>query len=61
MTTKDVPPDLSAVKILLDELNVASGIDYSSLSDEELKVQMKNALMLLDEKYGGEDYGNKKT
>lgn len=48
VTTKDVPPDISAVKLLLEELNVSHNIDLDALSDEELKQEIKNALSLLE-------------
>ncbi len=48
VTTKDVPPDISAVKLLLEELNVSHNIDFDALSDEELKQEIKNALSLLE-------------
>ena len=38
-THKDVPPDLKAVKLLLED-----GTDYSALSDEELEEE-KNRLL----------------
>lgn len=43
-TRKDVPPDLKAVKILIDEK------DYSSLSDEELEKEKCRLLEQLKEK-----------
>lgn len=61
VTTKDVPPDLSAVKLLLDDLNVSTSENFSNLSDSELKAEIENALKLLDKKYEGEKNGNKKT
>lgn len=39
-TRKDVPPDLKAVKMLLEE----SGQDFSSMSDEELNNERKRLL-----------------
>ena len=48
ITTKDVPPDISAVKLLLDELNMSQNIDFENLSDEELKKEIKEALKLLE-------------
>ncbi len=48
ITTKDVPPDISAVKLLLDELNMSQNVDFENLSDEELKKEIKEALKLLE-------------
>lgn len=48
-TRKDVPPDLKAVKLLLDET------DYSALSDEELEEEKKKLLRQFKEEYGKED------
>ena len=48
ITTKDVPPDISAVKLLLEELNVSQNIDFENLTDEELKKEIKEALNLLE-------------
>ena len=48
ITTKDVPPDISAVKLLLDELNMSQNIDFENLSDEELKKEIKEALKLFE-------------
>ena len=42
-TRKDVPPDLKAVKLLLD------GDDYSALSDEELETEKIRLLSQLKE------------
>ena len=48
ITTKDVPPDISAVKLLLEELNVSQNIDFENLTDEQLKKEIKDALKLLE-------------
>lgn len=45
-TKKDVPPDLKAVKLLMDDK------DYSVLSDEELEVEKQKLLKLLKEEEG---------
>ena len=42
-TKKDIPPDLKAVKLLLD------GKDYSALSDEELEAEKQKLLKRLKE------------
>jgi 5-bromo-4-chloroindolyl phosphate hydrolysis protein len=58
VTTKNVPPDISAVKFLLEELNVSSCADLTTLTDDELKTEIKRAMDILDENYrdvGGED------
>ena len=49
ITTKDVPPDISAVKLLLDSLNLSQNIDFDNLTDEELKHEIKNAMELLEQ------------
>lgn len=48
VTTKDVPPDISAVKLLLESLNLAQNVDFEELSEEELKKEIKNAMQLLE-------------
>lgn len=45
-TKKDVPPDLKAVKLLMDEK------DYSVLSDEELEEEKQRLLKRLKEENG---------
>ena len=45
-TRKDVPPDLKAVKMLLD----GSVADLSAMSDEELENEKQRLLKLLKEK-----------
>lgn len=47
VTTKDVPPDIAAVKLLLDSLNVEHG-DFENLSDEELKTEIEKAMKLVE-------------
>lgn len=42
-TKKDIPPDLKAVKLLMDDK------DYSVLSDEELEAEKQKLLKLLKE------------
>ena len=42
-TKKDIPPDLKAVKLLLDDK------DYSALSDEELEAEKQKLLKRLKE------------
>ena len=48
-TKKDVPPDLKAVKLLIDEK------DYSLLSDEELEREKQRLLAQLGEQSHGKD------
>lgn len=48
ITTKNVPPDISAVKLLLEELNVAVNVDLSTLSDADLKRELKDILKKID-------------
>ena len=47
-THKDVPPDLKAVKLLLED-----GGDYSALTDEELEEEKKKLLKQLMEDNNG--------
>lgn len=47
ITTKNVPPDLSAVKMLLEDLTNQQK-DYSNLSSEELVAEVKNLLENFD-------------
>ena len=48
ITTKDVPPDISAVKLLLDSLNVATSDNFENMSDDELRQEIKNAMELIE-------------
>lgn len=43
VTTKNVPPDLGAVKMLLEELTEDEK-DFSNLTDEELVEEIKKAI-----------------
>lgn len=45
---KDVPPDVSAAKILLDKSEVSASA-YGSMSDEELKQEKRRLVELLTE------------
>lgn len=47
-THKDIPPDLKAVKLLLDD-----GGDYSALSDEELEEEKNKLIRQLSEENHG--------
>lgn len=58
VTTKNVPPDLSAVKLLLDQLNVGSELDLSNLSDDELRQEIKNAMEIIENNYKETESGN---
>ena len=60
VTTKDVPPDISAVKLLLDTLDMEKVENLEELSDEELKLEIKKAMDCI-EKHIGENDGTKKT
>ena len=51
VTTKNVPPDISAVKFLLEEISQNSSVDYANLSDDELKAEIKNAMTILEQNY----------
>ncbi len=44
-TKKDIPPDLKAVKLLLEDK------DYALLSDEQLEAERQRLLMQLKEEY----------
>lgn len=48
VTTKHVPPDLSSAKAVLEYLS--ADIDYSSLTDEELKEERDRLIGLLTNK-----------
>ena len=50
VTKKSVPPDVSALKMLLDE----DAVDYTSLSDEELIKERERLLGLLKESMVGD-------
>ena len=52
VTEKEVPPDLSALKMLKDEF----GQEYSIMSEEELLEEKKKLLEMLKE----ENYENRK-
>ena len=54
VTTKDVPPDMSAVKILLDSINVEHN-DFESMTDEELKVEIEKTIKLLETRFSDEN------
>ncbi|MBE5732941.1 MAG: hypothetical protein E7353_07930 [Clostridiales bacterium] len=55
ITVKEVPPDLSAVKMLIE----IDGIDpYEKMSEDELETEKKRLLLLLKEK---ENETNKNT
>lgn len=63
ITTKNVPPDLSAVKLLLDELIGTKEIDFSNMTDEQLKQEIKKSMEILENNYNFKenDDGNKET
>ena len=54
VTTKDVPPDMSAVKILLDSISVEHN-DFENMTDEELKVEIENTIKLLETRFSDEE------
>ena len=60
VTTKDVPPDISAVKLLLDTLCVEHN-DFEQMSDEELKKEIESAMKLIEKQFEGGIDGTKKT
>ena len=47
VTLKDVPPDLTAVKMLME---ISSGDEYETMSEEELQQEKQRLLKLLKEK-----------
>ena len=54
VTTKDVPPDISAVKLLLDSFAETKDLNFENMTEEELKAEIKKAVDLLalsDKKY----------
>ena len=57
VTTKDVPPDMTAVKLLLDSLDVSKDVNFEELSDDELKTEIKKAMELLEKQHIGDEDG----
>ena len=57
VTIKNVPPDVSALKILID----AFGEDLSSLTKEQLELEKERLLLELNEKQKKENKKCKKT
>lgn len=51
VTTKNVPPDISAVKFLLEELKGNESTDFSNMTDEELKNEIKEAIDIIEKNY----------
>ena len=47
VTTKNVPPDLTAVKMLLEEIS-NDQIDYSNMTDKEIVDEIKKVLAKFD-------------
>ena len=60
VTTKDVPPDISAVKLLLDSLSIEHN-DFEGMSDEELKQEIEIAVKIIENQIDGGCDGTKKT
>ena len=54
VTVKNVPPDISAVKLLLEDIR-QSATDFSNLSDEQLNAEKIRLLEALREKCGDEN------
>lgn len=50
VTTKNVPPDISAVKVLLENLSQNNEGDLTKLSDSQLESEKQRLLALLKEK-----------
>ena len=55
ITTKDVPPDLTAVKMFLDSINITTDENLEEMSDEELKQQIEKAMQMMEEDYGSKE------
>ena len=55
ITTKDVPPDLTAVKMFLDSINITTDENLEEMSDEELKKQIEKAMQMMEEDYGSQE------
>ena len=55
ITTKDVPPDLTAVKMFLDSINISTDENLEQMSDEELKKQIEKAMQMMEEDYGSQE------
>ncbi len=55
ITTKNVPPDISAVKVLLENFSQNEAVDFSQLSDAQLECEKQRLLALLKEKSKIED------
>lgn len=49
VTTKNVPPDISAAKLLLDDMDKGKA-DFKDLTDEQLAAEKTRLLILLKEK-----------
>ncbi len=54
VTTKNVPPDISAAKLLLDDIEKDKN-DYSDFTDEQLEAEKTRLLDLIKEKCKNED------
>lgn len=54
VTTKNVPPDISAVKLLLENM-AQTQTDYTLLSDEQLNAEKQRFLEMLKEKCENEN------
>lgn len=54
VTTKNVPPDISAAKLLLENINEGDN-GLQGMSDEQLEVEKQRLLTMLKEMYSNED------
>ena len=61
VTTKDVPPDISAVKLLLDSLEINPTENLEEMTDEELKTEIKKVMNLIENQHLGEKDETEKT
>lgn len=54
VTTKNVPPDISAAKMLLEDIEKVKD-DYADMTDEQLAKERERLLGLIKEKMKSED------
>lgn len=52
VTKKNVPPDITAVKVLLGLYNENNELDFSNMTDEELLIERDKLLQKLKEEDG---------
>ena len=54
VTTKNVPPDISAAKLLLENINEGDEV-LQGMSDEQLEAEKQRLLTMLKEMYNNEN------